>query len=116
MRSDTTRVVALFVVGGLYWQFVCRTAGVSEPWDGDGYWRLWYPLSCALAAAGGYLLRKRGWRAGALVTFAQLPVMLLNGGAGPLLAVGVLFLGVLAIPVVAIATAAGRLATRARSR
>lgn len=68
-----------------------------------------------LAAAGGYRLGRQGWRAGALVTFAQLPVMWFNGGTGSLLAAGLLILCLLAIPATVIAALAGRFATRVRA-
>lgn len=115
MRLQTTKAVALLIVSGLYWHLVCRTAGVAEPWDGEAYWRLWYPFSCVLAAAGGYRLGRQGWRAGGLVTFAQLPVMWFNGGTGSLLAAGLLILCLLAIPATVIAALAGRFATRVRA-
>lgn len=115
MRISTIRAIAILIVSALYWFAVGRVTGVSEPWDGGDYWRLWYPLSCLLAAAGGYLLGRRGWCAGVLVTFAQLPVMWLNGGTGPLLAAGLLILFLLAIPATSIAMLAGWFATRTRA-
>lgn len=86
----------MFGVGCLYWAFVCRLAAVSEPWDAPGYGYLWYPVSIMLAAIAGSLFGKRAWIAGAAVTASQVPVMMINGATGPLMAVGVLFLCVLA--------------------
>ncbi len=98
MSSRAVKVLALLFVSGLYWQVVCQVTGVREPWDADAYWRVWYPLSLALAAFAGYVFGKDGWLAGGILTFAQLPVMWINNGTGPLIAVGVLFLCVLAVP------------------
>lgn len=100
-------VLALLCVGGFYWAVVCRLAAVDEPWNAPAYWHAWYPLSIALAAGAGLLLRKRDWMAGVAITASQLPVMLVNSETGPLLAVGVLFLCVLAVPAAAASWLAG---------
>lgn len=105
---------AIFVLGGLYWQFVSRIGEAAEPWDADAYWRLWYPLSLALSALAAFALRRRHAMAGVLITFAQLPVMWINNGIGPLVAVGVVMLCGLAIPAALISMLAGRFAASLR--
>jgi hypothetical protein len=114
MSARTIKVLVLLIVSGMYWQFVCQRTGTVEPWDGDAYWRLWYPLTFVLSGVAGYVLRNDGWLAGAILTFAQLPVMWINNGTGPLIAVGVVFLFVLAVPPVAISLLTGWFATRER--
>jgi hypothetical protein len=109
-------IIVLLVVSGLYWQFVCKWTGFSEPWDATGYWRLWYPVSVVLAAVGGHLLRKDGWMAGVIVVFAQLPILWINNGIGPLIAAGLLFLAVSAVPAMVISLLAGLIAARHRSK
>jgi hypothetical protein len=106
------RYLALFLLGGLYWRFVCRIGEAAEPWDTGGYWQLWYPLSLAISALAGFLLRDRRGQPGVLITFAQLPVMWINNGVGPLVAVGVVFLCGLAVPAGLISLLAGRFAPR----
>ncbi|MEA1084934.1 hypothetical protein SFC76_11750 [Sphingomonas sp. CD22] len=115
MRVQAMKVLALLFVSGLYWQLVCEATGAKEPWDGDGYGTLWYPLSLALAAVAGYFSRYHAWLAGGIITFSQLPVMWINNGIGPLIAAGLLFLCILAVPAVAISSIAGRFAMRIRS-
>lgn len=105
-------IVLLAVVGALYWQLVCRTGGVTEPWDAAPYWRLWYPLSLAIAALGGVGLGSRAWLAGVIVTFAQLPVMWFNAGTAESWIVGVAFCAALAIPTALVSAVAGRLVRR----
>lgn len=105
-------IVLLLVGGALYWQGVCHAGGVTEPWDAASYWRLWYPLSVLIAASGGMLLRRRAWLAGAIVTFAQLPVMWLNAGTAESWIVGVAFCAALAIPAVLASALAGRFVRR----
>ena len=109
------KMIALLLGGTLYWYAVARATGTAEPWDADAYWRLWYPVSLALSAVAGSWLRRRGWAAGAILTAAQLPVMWLNTGTGPLWAVGLLMVAALAAPAVIVSALAGRLASH-RSR
>ena len=108
--------IVLLLASLLYWSVVCRIGNVEEPWDADAYWRLCYPLSFVLSAGAGLLLRSRGWMAGAIVTFAQLPVMAWTAGWGNLWAAGVLTAVVLAIPVVAVSALSGWFATRGPGR
>ena len=108
--------IVLLAFSLFYWSLVCRVAGVSEPWDADAYWRLCYPLSVALSAGAGLLLRTRGWMAGAIVTFAQLPVMAWNAEGGEFWAAGLLLLVLLALPAMAVSTWVGRAAARRRAR
>ena len=115
MTISRVKAVVSLAVGVLYWYFVCQVSGAREPWDADAYWHLWYPLSFGLSAMTGLFFKRRGWMAGAILTFAQLPVMWLNTGTGPLWPVGLLTLCVLALPVAAISALTGRLAARRRS-
>ena len=110
------QTAALCLLGGLYWQVICQVTGVREPWDAGNYWTLWYPVSLALSGVAGWLCRGHSWSAGALLTFAQLPIMWINNGTGPLWVVGVLYLCVLAVPAITISALTGWFADRARSR
>ncbi|MBE2992872.1 hypothetical protein IFR23_12695 [Sphingomonas sp. CFBP 13603] len=114
MKLRMVQVFVLAVVSVLYWLLVSHVSGAKEPWDAAGYWLIWYPGSLLLSACGGFAFGKRGWSAGAIVTFAQLPVMWVNTGFGGLLIVGVAFLAVLAVPAVILSALFGRL--RATSR
>jgi hypothetical protein len=116
MTGNAARSLVTVAFGMAYWWIVAGVNGVAEPWDADAYWLVWYPVSFGLSAVLGLVLKQRAWIAGAAVTLAQLPVMLLKGGAGPLLPVGVLMLCVLSVPVIAVSALAGRLAARARAR
>lgn len=110
------KVIVLLTCGLFYWSLVGRSAGVAEPWDAAAYWRLWYPLSLVLAGGAGLVLRTRGWMAGAIVTFAQLPVMAWNGEGALWWGMAMLFLAVLAIPAMAVSAGTGWLAIRLRDR
>jgi len=113
MKTRTIRLFALLLVSAMYWQLVSRWSGVAEPWDADGYWHLWYPVSLALSAVAGFVLRSRWGLAGAVVTVAQLPVMAVHAQPGALMIGGVMILCILAIPAAAVSALAGRLRPRA---
>ena len=110
MTARLIQPLALLLVSLLYWQLVSQFSGAKEPWDADGYWLIWYPGSLALSALSGFLLGRRGWLAGMIVTFAQLPVMWVNTGFGGLLMVGATILCIVAVPAVAVSMIGGRLA------
>jgi hypothetical protein len=113
--STGLKFLALFVCSALYWQSVCWLTGATEPWDAHAYWRLWYPVSFGLSALTGISFKARGWMAGAILTFAQLPVMWVNAGTSSFWLVGIVMTGVLAVPVVAISALTGWCAVCARS-
>ncbi|SFO17197.1 hypothetical protein [Sphingomonas sp. OK281] len=109
MKLRMVQVFVLAVISVLYWLLVSHVSGTKEPWDAAGYWLIWYPGSLLLSAFGGFAFGRRGWSAGAIVTFAQLPVMWVNTGFGGLLIVGVAILTVLAVPAVILSALFGRL-------
>ena len=106
--SLALKLAGIAILAVAYWQLVSTLTGAPEPWDARAYWTLAYPASVALSAIAGRFLGKRAWLAGIVVTFAQLPVMWLNNGSGPLWAVGLLFLMMLAIPCALVSALAGR--------
>jgi hypothetical protein len=112
MNTGPTRIIVLLICSVLYWGFVCWVTGTREPWDADAYWHLWYPASFGLSAIAGLMFKDRGWMAGAILTFAQLPVMWMNNGAGPLLVFGLMMLCGLAVTVIALSALAGWFAAR----
>ncbi|RYG85837.1 MAG: hypothetical protein EON59_11350 [Alphaproteobacteria bacterium] len=103
------------VSGGVYWLSISKASGVAEPWDDGAYWRIWYPLALLICALSGYLLKKDGWLVSAIFIAAQLPVMVLVSGIGPLLMLGLLLTMALAVPAVAVSAAATLVATRVRA-
>lgn len=114
MRALAAKVVAVLCGATLFWQVVCKMSGTLEPWDSWAYWTLWYPLSLLLAATAGSFFRHRAWCARIVVIFAQLPVMWSNNGTGPLFAVGLLLLFLLAVPAGLASLLGSRAATRFR--
>lgn len=111
MLFRSVLLAAIFALALLYWQMVCDVTGASEPWDAADFLSKWYPIALAASAFSGFWLRLLGWSAGVIIIFAQLPVMLLNSGTGPLLVVGAFFLVGLAFPAALLSAVAGQIAT-----
>lgn len=103
------QALGVLLAGILYWLAVNAISGTMEPWDAPSYWTIAYPIALAIAGLAGFLSRLPAWLVGSLVIFAQLPVMLAGAGIGPLIAAGLLFLGLLAIPAIAAAWLGARL-------
>ncbi|UNK43084.1 hypothetical protein MNO14_03000 [Luteimonas sp. S4-F44] len=86
-------------VAGLgLWSAVSLSMGGGEPWDASRYWTLACPAALALSLALGLAFPMRAWRWGAAVMLAQVPVVVAVSGIGPLLAAGVVYAVVLAVP------------------
>ena len=115
MRIALVRSAAIAAVAFAYWEAVRFLGNVAEPWDAPEYWTIAYPFSLLLAAAAGWLLRGSAVRAALLVTFAQLPVLLLHGAGSPMLAMGVAMLAALTVPAMLAAALGGWLRRRSRS-
>lgn len=109
MRKPYLQAVATLALGFVYWQIVCLWFGVAEPWDARAFWFGAYPVSLLLSGLVGLLFRKIAWYAGALLTFAQLPVVAFNAGFEfePLLVLGLAMLFVLSIPATMVSGLAG---------
>ena len=108
-------MLAVFSGALAYWQMVSHVTGAAEPWDAIAYWRLWYPASLALSALAGPWLGRRTGITGAILTFAQLPVIWLNTGSTMSWPLAVAMLTILALPAIALSALTGRIAIRYRS-
>ncbi len=96
MRYWSAAIAAL-VIGFAYWLTANKWLEVSEPWDSAFF----LPVYCGaivLSLVLGLIVGGRSWLLGAIIVCAMLPVMLLQSGSGPLLAIGIIFLVVLAVP------------------
>lgn len=108
-------VLLLASVSGLaYWSLVAALSQGGEPWDAPLYWTLFYPGALLLAAILGWVFPVRAWLWGAVVVLAQVPVVMVVSGVGPLLVAGLLYALLLSIPALLVSWLAGW--TRRRSR
>lgn len=80
------------------WSAVSLSSGGGEPWDADRYWLLACPAALVLSLALGLAFPRRAWCWGAVVMLAQVPVVIAVSGVGPLLAAGVVYAALLAVP------------------
>lgn len=101
--------IAVCVVSLIFWTGVSLITGTKEPWDLAIYWTIIYPAALALSAVCGAMLKSSQWSAGAIIMFAQIPVVVAYSGASALLSVGILFAAILAIPAVMLSWLVGRL-------
>ncbi|ASR43594.1 hypothetical protein BEN78_09635 [Xanthomonas citri pv. mangiferaeindicae] len=86
------------LAGFALWSVVSLSMGGGEPWDAELYWTLACPAALALSLALGLAFPIRAWCWGAVVMLAQVPVVIAVSGVGPLLAAGVVYAALLAVP------------------
>ena len=101
-RSFTVMGIAkhllVFVIGIGLWVGANVAFETTEPWDSEFFLWVSYPLALAISAALGFAFPDLAWRWGLIIIFAQLPVMIVQSGTGPLIGVGVILLGLLSVP------------------
>ena len=104
--------VLSFVTGMALWAMVAFYGGRAEPWDSELYWTAGYPLALMTAGIVGaaYPWRTWGWALGLM--FAQIRVMVAGGSGLGMLPFGMVFLAILALPLMI----AARLGAWLRSR
>ena len=98
--------------GLLFWFIVALNTPGGEPWDAGGFWSVTYPLALLTSAALGFAFPARAWLWGLVVMLAQVPVVVVMSGVGPLLLAGLVYAIVLAVPAVAVSWLAGAARTR----
>jgi hypothetical protein len=105
-------IVATWAVALIFWFAMAQYLGVGEPWDSSDFWPLAYPAALALSAVMGFKGTGSKWSAGAIVIFAQVPIVLATAGDTSLLGVGALYSAILAIPAMGISWVAGTVRRR----
>lgn len=100
------------IIGALLWVGIAAGSGQQEAWDDPSYWRLGYPAMVLLSALLGWFFPRRAWQHGLAMMLAQLMPLLIVHPFGPLLPLGILFLGGLAVPAMAAAWLAALLHRR----
>ena len=97
MRSGTYSSVIVLVAGLLFWEAANLALGTQEPWDSPDY-GVFYLAALGVSGAFGYAFYEGPLRWGAIIMFAQLPVMVFHAGVGPLLLVGIVYLVIESLP------------------
>lgn len=98
-RTGLEQAVITTSIGLVYWSIFSWVVATNEPWDRPYYWSVAYPGSIVIAFALGVVFQRRAGITSAALTFTQFPIMVANTGLGPLALVGVMFLGLLSVPV-----------------
>jgi hypothetical protein len=98
MKSSWLALSIAALAGLALWTAVSLSMGGGEPWDADRYWTLACPAALVLSLALGLAFPRRAWCWGAVVMLAQVPVVIAVSGVGPLLAAGVVYAALLAVP------------------
>lgn len=93
--------------GLLFWFIVALNTQGGEPWDAGSFWSVIYPLALLTSAALGFAFPVRAWLWGLVVMLAQVPVVVVMSGMGPLLLAGLVYAAVLAVPAAAVSWLAG---------
>lgn len=107
MKSTGRATLVALIAGLAFWGIVSAALGGIEPWDAGSFWTIIYPAALALSAMLGLVFPRRSWAWGAIVLLAQVPVVVIASGAGPLLAAGVVYAAILSIPAVLVSWIAG---------
>ena len=107
MKSHLLAAALFILVGTAYWTVVSVLGGTPEPWDAPGYWTVAYPGVLLLSAVAGLVRPAGAWAWGTLLVLAQVVVVVIATGVGPLLAAGLLYAVVLSLPALSISSIAG---------
>lgn len=99
MAKDPFRVLAVTIVGLVFWGLANIASGTEEPWDSPDYLNF-YLGALGLCAAFGYLFDAHPWRWAVIIIFAQWPIMAFTAGLGPLMIVGLGFLTLQLLPAI----------------
>ncbi len=98
-----------------FWIAVSMITGTREPWDAAGFWTIIYPAGLVLSAVLGLIPTRLQWAVGAVVMFAQVPVVMLASEASGLLAAGIVYAAILSIPAIILSWFSGRARRRLSS-
>lgn len=101
--------IVAWVVSLIFWAVVSILSGAEEPWDAASFWSIIYPAALVLSMALGSTLKSYPWSAGAIVMFAQIPVVMVSSGVSPLLGAGVIYVAILSVPALLLSWIAGRM-------
>jgi len=94
------------------WAATSLISGIPEPWDSSIYWTVAYPVAIVLSGFLGYMFPQRPWRWALVVMFMQMIVMVISGSGFGLLPLGLIFLAILSLPAVALASLAAKVRLR----
>lgn len=98
MKREHWLVVIAAVIGILIWVAVSTVSSKPEAWDSPLYFAVGIPLLCVVAGILALIEPINPWKWAVVPLAAQAAWMFMTQGFGNLAPLGVLFFGVLAIP------------------
>src|SRR5262245_26495531 len=98
------------LAGMLVWAAIAAASGRYEAWDSGMYFTLGIPALCFVAGALGFIEPKDSWRWGILPMAGQAGWMFATQGVGNLWPLGLIVLGIFAIPLIVTARVGAGLA------
>jgi hypothetical protein len=98
MRKTGWLYGTAFVSGILVWILISSLSGKREAWDSDSYFTFGMPVVCLVAALLGYAEPERPWRWGSVPFVGQGVWMFATQGFGNLFPLGIVVLGLFAVP------------------
>jgi hypothetical protein len=102
-------MILIWIMSIAFWAAASWFTDTAEPWDAASFWTTVYPAALVLSGILGATFLRFSLMAGAIVMFAQLPVVIASAGASPLLAAGFIYVILLSIPAVVVSWLSGRL-------
>jgi hypothetical protein len=98
MKKDGWLYGTAFVSGILVWIVVSSFSGKREAWDSASYFTFGMPVLCLIAGLLGYAEPERPWRWGTAPLVGQGVCMFVSQGLGNLFPLGIVVLGLFALP------------------
>ena len=111
-RTAASGTLVSAVIGIAYWTAVSGLLKGGEPWDAAAYWTVVYPVALLISILLGAWRPKLAWLWGAIIVFAQVPVVIAVSGIGPLLLAGLVYAAVLSLPAMLVAWLGGVIRSR----
>ncbi len=101
-------LLAALAGGTVLWLVTMAATGSREAWDSPHYWSITYPICIAYGALLGFLDPERPWRWGLALMMVQFLVMMFtSGNSWNLLPIGIAYMLIVSLPVMAAAVLCG---------
>jgi hypothetical protein len=115
MKKDGWLYGAALVSGIIVWILVSSFSGKREAWDSDSYFTFGMPVLCLVAGVLGYVEPARPWRWGSAPLVGQGLWMFVSQGFGNLFPLGIVALGLFAVPSIVTARIGAAISDRVTS-
>jgi hypothetical protein len=115
MKKDSWLYAAAFTSGIVVWILISSVSGKREAWDSNLYFTFGIPALGVIAGVLGFVQPDRTWRWGIVPYLGQGVWMLANQGFGNLFPLGMVVLGLFAVPSIVTAKVGAAISNRITS-